>query len=494
MKTDDETTADETREERAFWNALKSYRDRAGLTQAELGAKAGYVTITIRKYEGERVPPVAAYKRIVGALGLDAAEREKLDALHRDAETAVAAKKASNAGALAVEPASAQQSPPDRLTYPALPESKRRDIHQTHWQAARPTVRQTFAVALALLTIILACGVRGVLDAPLGLGIRSLDAVRLDGWFVARQWVVGEPRILGEVNARTGAWRVLWPTEASLEGGTPTPATADVFSALFSPVYAPRTHILAFISGAGGKSSLWLAQLSATRDGWLEVAGAGPRMLVGDCSPCSTLAWSPDGNWLLYNGSAGLVALSPDTGAQEQVTNEANDAWPACSPDGRWLAFQRAAGRLNDIVALPAHGCLPVQNPWTGARYLSGYAPSWRPAWSPDSLLLAFASNANASGKSSIYMVALAALSHTPSFAARSPADTMSRPGCTDPAWAHQAGATVNLLAYACDDPSPTNHHGTLVVVPGMPDPPWQAQVDEGILARDNLCWIPAPM
>jgi hypothetical protein len=202
------------------------------------------------------------------------------------------------------------------------------------------------------------------------------------------------------------------------------------------------------------------------------------------------MSWSPDGAWLIFNSSTGLEALSMKTYRLRPITNEAGDEWPACAPNGRWLAYQRGVEAPNDIVIVPTIDCLTQPNAWGDARYLNGYVPAWRPAWSLDSKMLAFAT-ANGQEKWAVYVTPFDQLTPQPSFTTRTPATLVSQPGCTDPFWVAQGVTGQNVVMYTCDKPTPANHHGLLVAVQGALHPTWQAEQDDGILARDSLCWIP---
>jgi Tol biopolymer transport system component len=114
------------------------------------------------------------------------------------------------------------------------------------------------------------------------------------------------------------------------------------------------------------------------------------------------LAWSPDGNQIVFTGagegqerSTMLFALSLETGLVRALDLGDNhdiigESSPAISPDGRWLAFRRNIG--------PNNGELLVQRIRPGIELegapmvISGSGPDpASPCWSPDSRGLIFA-------------------------------------------------------------------------------------------------------
>jgi hypothetical protein len=180
------------------------------------------------------------------------------------------------------------------------------------------------------------------------------------------------------------------------------------------------------------------------------------------------------------------MALSVNTLARRQITQTANDGWPACSPDGKWLAYQQA--KMN-IVVVPGVNCFPDQNAAGATRYLERYNYSWRPSWSANGQLLSFVSDR--SGQSAIYVIPFNQLAQHPQFDDPALATAISAGGCTDPVWAQRAAPAEAAIVYACDAPTSDDHHGTLVETAGSTHPGWEALLHEGILVRDSLCWIP---
>lgn len=316
------------------------------------------------------------------------------------------------------------------------------------------------------------------------LQTRPISEAQIAGFFVARQWSTGSARTLYVINAHTGEYRPLWPDAAMLEGKSSTVELAD-FLTDTSPAYLPARHVLAFIADKGHTPVIWLAKVEMGTDGWPRIAPPGPQALNEDCS-CSAVAWSASGDWLLHDSPTGIVAVSPDNLAQQQVTNNSKDRWPACSPTGDWIAFQNA---LDDITALPSRDCIPIPEAAASERYLNGYRVAWRPAWSADGRMLAFVSNQG--GQNRIYTVSLDHLARSVNLEDRAPTSQVSQGQCADPLWAVNQTTHERLIVFTCAPQASTPGHGSLVAVPATPTPTWQASVDQGALGRDSMCWLP---
>lgn len=320
-----------------------------------------------------------------------------------------------------------------------------------------------------------------------------IGKAQVGGWLIYQQWATNTPSIMAVMDAATGQWRALWPDERFLSGGATSDA-AQPFTSIRAPAYSSSRRRLAFISrNTDNTSSVWVASIGVGVDGWPVVTPPGPTELIANCDGCGSLTWSPDGAWLIYDTTAGLIARSPLTGEARRLTDGVGDDWPACSPDGQWLAFQRRRDANGGIVIAPAANCLPLaQATERHALYLNGFTPSWRPSWSPDSAMLAFVATTR-HGRWAVWITRLRDLSPYPSYIEATNASQVSIPGCTDPTWATQRGSGRSVVIYSCDAPTSAQHHGSIVVTPGdMSAPTWQAALDTDIRAEQGGVWAPA--
>lgn len=393
-----------------------------------------------------------------------------------------------------------------RLTesdWPTLPD-RQAEMHvsitlpdwiERHW-------RRAFSISAAV-TVLLACLLQA--GIPAASTTLTWSAAGLSGWLVARQSVSRVPRILSVMNLHTGAWRPLWPPLPNGEGqsfdpnGPPPPPSSDEGQGVdphklagtnspTSPSFTPAGHRLAFIANDSNQvAAIFVATLVVGSDGWPTFTTGGPQLLM-ECS-CSTLTWTPSGQWLIYNSPDGMRAVSANGKDSRAITN-GHDSFPACSPDGRYLAYQRERG---GIVALPTHDCLPDGSATQRMRFLSGYSPAWNPSWSPDSKALGFVSNVT--GRTAVYVVPFVNLTDHLKLLVRDTAQIINDAGCGNPVWAQRvahSGIQVSpALVYGCDLPTPSDHHGTLGANSGLTWPQWTTSLSEDIVNRDSLCWIP---
>jgi dipeptidyl aminopeptidase/acylaminoacyl peptidase len=107
----------------------------------------------------------------------------------------------------------------------------------------------------------------------------------------------------------------------------------------------------------------------------------------------SSYSWSPDGDKIAYpcrspNGSATVICKMNLDGSENTVLSDATGAEPAWSPDGNLI--------LSVLVNQSGNGSLRVMNADGSNRYATegtGYGISLgfgRPAWSPDSQMIAY--------------------------------------------------------------------------------------------------------
>ncbi len=107
-----------------------------------------------------------------------------------------------------------------------------------------------------------------------------------------------------------------------------------------------------------------------------------PQLTSGPAS----VAWSPDGQWLVYPAGGFLWKQRVGTDVAEQLTDsEGTDHQPDWSPDGRTLAFVRYTGRALELMSLDVVS--GKESPLT-----ANGAVNVEPRWSPDGAKLAFVS------------------------------------------------------------------------------------------------------
>lgn len=152
-----------------------------------------------------------------------------------------------------------------------------------------------------------------------------------------------------------------------------------------------------------GRSLAFLRLTEETCTVFVIPALGGTERKIADCAatPGSTLAWSPDGNWLALplepatEPTLAIFLLSPETGVLKQATfpEDAADLYPAFSHDGSHLSFARFTGdRVNDLYVVPTAGGAPTRLTHDN-RFILGHA------WTPDDRRLVFSSNRSGNRK-----------------------------------------------------------------------------------------------
>ena len=167
----------------------------------------------------------------------------------------------------------------------------------------------------------------------------------------------------------------------------------------YSPAWSPDGRYVAFCRGTDQKAgAIWLiSPLGGTERKIVDIHDTA----VPDNR---AISWSPDSRWLVYSDSPSvdglevLFLVGAEGGEKRQLTfpgpNSA-DLFPAFSPDGRTIAFTRDTGRgISSIYLLPfqpdgSGAGQPVALRW--ASFQDTYCA--RPAWTPDSKQIVFASN-----------------------------------------------------------------------------------------------------
>ncbi|MBL0172090.1 MAG: serine/threonine-protein kinase [Gemmatimonadaceae bacterium] len=109
-----------------------------------------------------------------------------------------------------------------------------------------------------------------------------------------------------------------------------------------------------------GKSVAYLASRDSERVVYMKPADGSreEQRIWKSPSRLATLAWSPDGRWLLATTAeqgSDIVALrlGVDTMATPLVNSPANEREPALSPDGRWLAYESDESGVLEVYVRP---------------------------------------------------------------------------------------------------------------------------------------------
>lgn len=437
---------------------LRRLRKRAGLHQQELARRAGITVNRISEFESfrSRNPPSKANQAaFIESFGLRAPGREDDLAEFERAYTEY------------------------RRTVGRGPEQDQHDRSgDTSTTAAHGSddfgqlvtqLRTLIALLLMLISVLTRA------ETP-PANTAHPPQVLLHGWIVAVEQISGTTSMLTLTNLQTGRAYQLMP---------PAPGVPSEGQQFSDPHYSTIRHELAYIRvEPTGRHSLWVAPLGL-RDDVPQIGAAGPHELLPDCSLCRTLTWSPQGDWLLFDGPTGLMAINRFTQMQRRLTQVTHDGWPACSPDGRWLVYQYGGGSVGFLLGLPSADCLPVGPAPQVARLIVGAILGWRPAFSLDGSKLAFVATPKGSGPGAwqVYVVALDGSDGLPADS-HPTAYPISAPGCTDPAWITASHPAQPLVVYACAS--------TLLASQAQPHP-WHATIGTGGAILPTLftpCWL----
>jgi len=145
---------------------------------------------------------------------------------------------------------------------------------------------------------------------------------------------------------------------------------------------------IVFVSnrGPGGVDALYLT----------DIYYSPPIRLTSGDRPERRPAWSPDGEWIVYEsqneaGDWDIYAVRPDGESSSQllIAGAGQDGAPAWSPDGKWIAFHSdRTGQLH----IWGQEILNMQTltPGEVRKFTEGDGSHKYPAWSPDGQQLAY--------------------------------------------------------------------------------------------------------
>jgi Tol biopolymer transport system component len=144
------------------------------------------------------------------------------------------------------------------------------------------------------------------------------------------------------------------------------------------PLWRPGTDSVAFVSTRGGGMDVWMKRA----DGLGEA-----RLLIDAEPPIATLAWSPDGEWLILRtsgprgaeGARDIYGFRPgvDTVPVPLMADPGYDEmYPDVSPDGRLIAYQSTETDRHEIYVRPFPDV-------TSGKWQVSVNGGRQPRWSP---------------------------------------------------------------------------------------------------------------
>ncbi len=218
--------------------------------------------------------------------------------------------------------------------------------------AERPVSRRRSAVVLSLLLIALVIGTSQVIHKNRRTGTTvSMEAVPFTTYPSYDAYPDFSPDGATVVFSRTGEDGLI-PGLFLKQQDVDTPRRLTTSPGTdYHPAFSPDGSQVAFVRRDGEKRFLLT----------VPVLGGATRRLLEMQAPVFGMAWSPDGQSLVFasddprDGVARLRSLHLETldctpATQPDISTHTGDSWPAFSPDGRLLAFARCdhAG-LRDI-------------------------------------------------------------------------------------------------------------------------------------------------